>query len=92
MSTRWTGKTCTAAEVYFWKIPESIALPGGSNHTNFLLLPIEMLLAQLMCRLFTSGYTADVIARQSVLDAEINFLQKPLSIHTLAKKLHAIFS
>lgn len=42
--------------------------------------------------LFTSGYTANVIASKNVLDDGINFLQKPLSIHTLAKKLQEIFS
>jgi CheY-like chemotaxis protein len=41
--------------------------------------------------LFTSGYTANVIAHQSILDAGVNFLQKPLSLNELAKKLCEIF-
>ncbi|MCC7493974.1 MAG: response regulator [Fimbriimonadaceae bacterium] len=34
-------------------------------------------------RLFMSGYTADVIARQGVLDASTHFLAKPFSLHSL---------
>ncbi len=34
--------------------------------------------------LYISGYTANVIAQQGILDEETNFLQKPFSIHTLA--------
>ncbi len=41
--------------------------------------------------LFTSGYTANVIAHQSILDDGVNFLQKPVSINELANKLYEIF-
>ncbi|MEI6669038.1 MAG: PAS domain S-box protein [Acidobacteriota bacterium] len=34
--------------------------------------------------LFMSGYTADVIAHQGVLDAGLNFIQKPYAIENLA--------
>ena len=37
--------------------------------------------------LFMSGYTANVIAHQGVLDEGIHFLQKPFSIETLATKI-----
>ncbi len=37
--------------------------------------------------LFMSGYTADAIARQGVLDAGVNFIQKPFSIRDMAAKL-----
>ena len=37
--------------------------------------------------LFTSGYTADIITRQGVLDEGLNFLQKPFSQEVLAEKL-----
>jgi len=37
--------------------------------------------------LFMSGYTANVIAAQGVLDAEVNFIHKPFSIADLAKKV-----
>jgi FixJ family two-component response regulator len=33
---------------------------------------------------FMSGYTANVIAHQGVLDKGMHFIQKPLSIHALA--------
>jgi DNA-binding NtrC family response regulator len=37
--------------------------------------------------LFMSGYTADIIAHQGVLDAEVNFIQKPFSINALSSKV-----
>jgi PAS domain S-box-containing protein len=37
--------------------------------------------------LFMSGYTADVIANQGVLDEAVNFIQKPFSIQQLAAKV-----
>jgi CheY-like chemotaxis protein len=38
-------------------------------------------------RLFMSGYTADVIAHQGVLEEGINFMQKPFSMQDLAGKV-----
>ncbi len=38
-------------------------------------------------RLFMSGYTADVIAHQGVLDEGVHFLQKPFSRKNLAEKI-----
>lgn len=40
--------------------------------------------------LYMSGYTADVIARHGVLDAEITFIQKPFSKKELAKKIRGV--
>jgi len=40
--------------------------------------------------LFMSGYTADVIARRGVLEAGVNFLQKPFSVHDLATKVREV--
>ena len=37
--------------------------------------------------LFMSGYTANVIAHQGVLDEGVNFIQKPLSMQELAYKI-----
>ncbi|GMW00635.1 MAG: hypothetical protein AMXMBFR84_17720 [Candidatus Hydrogenedentota bacterium] len=42
--------------------------------------------------LYTSGYTADVIARQGVLDEGIHFLQKPYSKEELAVKLREVIA
>jgi two-component system cell cycle sensor histidine kinase/response regulator CckA len=38
-------------------------------------------------RLFISGYTANVIAHQGVLDERVQYIQKPFSIKDLAAKL-----
>ncbi|MFT5697373.1 MAG: PAS domain S-box-containing protein [Desulforhopalus sp.] len=40
--------------------------------------------------LFMSGYTADIIAHQGVLDEGIDFLQKPFSVQALAGKVRAV--
>jgi DNA-binding NtrC family response regulator len=38
-------------------------------------------------RLFMSGYTANVIAHQGVLEEGVNFIQKPFSLNLLAVKV-----
>jgi FixJ family two-component response regulator len=40
--------------------------------------------------LFMSGYTADVIASQGILDKGMHFIQKPLTIHALAAKVRQV--
>ena len=40
-------------------------------------------------RLYMSGYTADVIARNGIVDGALHFIQKPFSKNTLAAKLRA---
>ncbi|MBN1294871.1 MAG: PAS domain S-box protein [Candidatus Latescibacteria bacterium] len=40
--------------------------------------------------LFMSGYTADVIAHQGVLDKGINFIQKPFSLKDMASKIREV--
>jgi DNA-binding response OmpR family regulator len=46
---------------------------------------------QIKC-LFTSGYTADVIAHHGVLDAGTAFIQKPFFRNALAAKVRAVLS
>ena len=41
-------------------------------------------------RLFTSGYTANVIAHHGVLDEGVHFIQKPFSIKDLAAKIREV--
>lgn len=43
-------------------------------------------------RLFMSGYTTSAIASQGVLEAGLNFIQKPFSVRDLATKVHAILA
>ena len=40
--------------------------------------------------IFMSGYTADVIAHQGILDQGIDFLQKPFSVQTLLEKVREV--
>ena len=40
--------------------------------------------------LYMSGYTADVIGHQGVLDHDVNFIQKPFSKKELAQKVRAV--
>jgi PAS domain S-box-containing protein len=42
--------------------------------------------------LFMSGYTSDIIAHQGVIDAKMNFLQKPFTASNLTAKVDAILS
>jgi PAS domain S-box-containing protein len=41
-------------------------------------------------KLFMSGFTADVIAHQGVLDEGVNFIQKPFSLQQFAVKVHEV--
>jgi two-component system, cell cycle sensor histidine kinase and response regulator CckA len=40
--------------------------------------------------LFMSGYTANVIAHQGILEKDIHFIEKPLTIDVLAAKVRQI--
>jgi PAS domain S-box-containing protein len=40
--------------------------------------------------LFMSGYTAEIIAHQSVLDEDMNFIQKPFTMKTLGEKVKTV--
>ncbi|HYG75115.1 MAG TPA: response regulator [Planctomycetota bacterium] len=42
--------------------------------------------------LFMSGYTAEAIVHQGVLDPEINFIEKPFSPKTLLEKIHQLLT
>jgi PAS domain S-box-containing protein len=40
--------------------------------------------------LFTSGYTADIIGRRGVLDPGVQFIEKPFTLESLARKVHTV--
>ncbi|MBU1109224.1 MAG: PAS domain-containing protein [Candidatus Riflebacteria bacterium] len=42
--------------------------------------------------LFMSGYTANVVAQQNILDADTNFIQKPFSMRDIANKVHKVLN
>jgi CheY-like chemotaxis protein len=50
---------------------------------------LQTLYPQLKC-LYMSGYTSNVIAHHGVLDAGINFIQKPFSLPDLASKVRDV--
>ena len=52
---------------------------------------LSSLCPKLKC-LFMSGYTADIIARQGVLDESAQFIQKPFSMRDLAAKLRTVLN
>ena len=40
--------------------------------------------------LFISGYTDDALVRESVLDSDVNFIQKPFTIEIISKKVRQV--
>ena len=42
--------------------------------------------------IFMSGYTADIITREGVIDAGVHFLQKPISLEALTTKVRAVLN
>ncbi len=40
--------------------------------------------------LFTSGYTDDAVVKHGVRESEMNFIQKPFSLHELAQKVREL--
>ncbi len=42
--------------------------------------------------LFVSGYTADVIAHRGVLDADVEYLPKPFTPDSLARKIRELLA
>jgi two-component system, cell cycle sensor histidine kinase and response regulator CckA len=53
-----------------------------------LAAQLQQICPGLRC-LYMSGYTADVIAHRGVLDKDIQFIQKPFSVESLAGKVRA---
>jgi two-component system cell cycle sensor histidine kinase/response regulator CckA len=64
-----------------------IIMPGMNGRE--LWKRVAALKPGLRC-LFTSGYTANVIAHQGILEAEIHFLQKPFTSEILARKIREV--
>ena len=64
-----------------------VVMPGMNGRD--LSKNMLRLYPQLKC-LFMSGYSADVIARQGVLDEGMQFLSKPFSRDALARKVHTV--
>ena len=52
-----------------------------------LATQIRVLYPQIKC-LFMSGYTADVVNLQGILDKDMQFIQKPLSMQVLARTVY----
>ena len=83
---------------------EALRLAGeNGDHIQLLLTDVVMpemngreLARQLETRcpgiktLYMSGYTANVIAHQGILDTGVNFIQKPLFINDLALKVRTV--
>ncbi len=66
-----------------------VVMPGMNGRT--LAEKLRPTRAAMKC-LFTSGYTADVIAHHGVLEEGVQFIQKPCSISDLAIKIRAVLA
>jgi|GEM_PF-579949 two-component system cell cycle sensor histidine kinase/response regulator CckA len=64
-----------------------VVLPTMNGHT--LARQVAAMIPGIKC-LFMSGYTADIIAHRGVLDATVNFIQKPFTLDALAAKIRAV--
>jgi len=64
-----------------------VVMPGMNGRE--LLQRLRARNPELKC-LFVSGYTANVIAHHGVLDDDVQFLQKPFTIHSLAARVREI--
>jgi PAS domain S-box-containing protein len=64
-----------------------VIMPGMNGKE--LAHNLQTLHPQLKC-IFMSGYTSDAIAQHGVLDESICFIQKPLSLPDLAKKVREV--
>ena len=64
-----------------------VVMPGMNGRD--LAQQIRALLPELKC-LFMSGYTADIIARNAMLEQGVHFIQKPFSRRDLAAKIRNV--
>ncbi len=64
-----------------------VVMPGSDGRT--LATELRRRLPDIKV-LYMSGYTADVIAKHGLLEEDIDFLQKPFSIHSLNTKVREI--
>ncbi|MBL6653925.1 MAG: response regulator [Reyranella sp.] len=65
-----------------------VGLPGDMNGRQ--LAGAAMALKPALKVLFTTGYTANAIVHQGVLDPGVNFIGKPFSIDALAEKIKSM--
>jgi PAS domain S-box-containing protein len=64
-----------------------VVLPGRSGKE--LAVELRRRRPQIRC-VYMSGYTADVLGQRGVIDAEIDYLQKPFTPSALAAKVQAV--
>ncbi|MFO7751030.1 MAG: hypothetical protein R6V54_13155 [Desulfobacteraceae bacterium] len=60
----------------------------NTMQNQILLFDLGMMIAILL--LFMSGYTANVIAHQGILDDGVAFIQKPFSMAEMTEKLRKV--
>ena len=75
----------SAAEIQL--VMTDVIMPGMNGWD--LATQLRALYPHLQC-LFTSGYTANVIADHGVLEEGVHFLQKPFSVRDLAAKVREV--
>jgi PAS domain S-box-containing protein len=92
LAARTPQEALTLAEEHAGKIDlliTDVVMPGMNGKE---LKDLLVALRPGLKALFMSGYTADVIARQGMLDEGVEFLQKPFSVNTLTQKIREMMN
>jgi two-component system sensor histidine kinase EvgS len=79
------GLTATQAKMHL--LMTDVVMPGMNGRD--LAGKLQSLFPSLKI-LFMSGYTADVIAHNGVINPEVHFIQKPFSMRDLATKVRKV--
>jgi PAS domain S-box-containing protein len=78
---------CRRPEVEIDVLLTDVVMPGMSGKELWELFRLERPDTKVI---YMSGYTAEVISRQGVLDSGVHFIQKPFSTAELGKKLQSV--
>ena len=86
-----TSKAKEAVDLALKEKPDVILLDIVMPEMNGRELAerIQLMRPEIKC-LYMSGYTADVIAHQGMVDEHVNFIQKPFLLRALAAKLREV--
>jgi CheY-like chemotaxis protein len=78
-------RLCQQSEAPIHLILTDVVMPNGMSGRE-LAEKLKIIIPKAKV-LFMSGYTDDVILRHGVLDASVNFIQKPFALNVLLRKV-----